>query len=125
MEKQTAIKLINDTLENPFDKGRFSLFLKELFNHIEETPSTVYRGNLIPDAYKPYVSTLDRIGKYQDGDGNKIDLLVVHLKKKTSLERARTMQRNFIAWYLNGSRGGVMKGARLRLPSSAYGCRLW
>jgi len=113
MEKQSAIKLIQETFQNPFENGRFSLFLKELFNHIEETPSTVYRGNLIPDAYKPYVSTLDRIGKYQDGDGNKIDLLVVHLKKKTSLERARTMQRNFIAWYLNGSRGGVLKDAAL------------
>jgi hypothetical protein len=104
---------VRNTFESSFEKGRFGLFLKDLFNHIEETPSTVYRGNLIPDAYKPYVSTLDRIGKYQDGDGNKIDLLVVHLKKETSLERARTMQRNFIAWYLNGSRGGVLKDAAL------------
>ncbi|MBI4848031.1 MAG: N-6 DNA methylase [Nitrospirae bacterium] len=113
MDKQQAQDIVRNTFENPFDKGRFGLFLKDLFNHIEETPSTVYRGNLIPDAYKPYVSTLDRIGKYQDGDGNKIDLLVVHLKKETSLERARTMQRNFIAWYLNGSRGGVLKDAAL------------
>ncbi len=39
-----------------------------------------------------------------------IDILIVNLKKETSIERARTMQRNFIAWYLNGSRGGEMKG---------------
>ncbi|MDO9579104.1 MAG: Eco57I restriction-modification methylase domain-containing protein, partial [Bacteroidales bacterium] len=35
------------------------------------------------------------------------------LQKETSLERARTMQRNFVAWYLNGSRGGEMKDAAL------------
>jgi hypothetical protein len=42
-----------------------------------------------------------------------MDILVVTLKKTTSLERARTMQRNFIAWYLNGSRGGEQKDAAL------------
>jgi hypothetical protein len=40
-------------------------------------------------------------------------LLIVTLKKETSLERARTMQRNFIAWYLKGSRGGKLKDAAL------------
>ena len=41
-----------------------------------------------------------------------IDILIVHLKE-TSIERARTMQRNFIAWYLNGSRGNELKDAAL------------
>ncbi|ODS33594.1 MAG: type IIS restriction/modification enzyme - site-specific DNA methyltransferase (adenine specific) [Candidatus Scalindua rubra] len=113
MEKQSAINLIRETFQNTFDKGRFSKFIKELLNHIEETPTTVYRGNIIPDAYKPYINTLDRIGKYGDVDENKIDILIIHLKKETSLERARTMQRNFIAWYLNGSRGGILKDAAL------------
>jgi len=39
--------------------------------------------------------------------------LIVKLKRETSLERARTRQRNFIAWYLKGSRGGKLKDAAL------------
>ena len=112
MDKQQARDLIKKTFEQPFDKVRFTAFIKNLFNRIEETPTTVYRGNLIPDAYAQYISSLERIGKYTDGE-HKIDILIVKLKKETSLERARTMQRNFIAWYLNGSRGGVLKDAAL------------
>jgi len=63
-------------------------------------------------AYKQYIKTLQRIGKFSDGEDN-IDILVVTLQKETSLERARTMQRNFVAWYLNGSRGEVLKDAAL------------
>ncbi|MCL0034870.1 Eco57I restriction-modification methylase domain-containing protein [Dehalococcoidia bacterium] len=55
---------------------------------------------------------MERIGKYTE-DENEIDLLIVKLKRETSLERARTMQRNFIAWYLKGSRGGKLKDAAL------------
>jgi len=113
MNKDTAKRLVQETLQNSFDKERFTFFSKNLFNHIKETPQTIYRGNFIPDAYKPYIKTLDRIGKYEDPEKHKIDILVIHLKRKPSLERARTMQRNFIAWYLNGSRGGVLKDAAL------------
>jgi hypothetical protein len=111
MNKQQAIDLVRNTLESPFEKARFIGFIKNLLNEIEEAPFT-YQGNYIPDAYKPYVSTLERVGKYTDGKNN-IDILIVHLKRETSIERARTMQRNFIAWYLNGSRGGDQKDAAL------------
>jgi len=112
MEKTSAARIVRQTFQNPFNKESFVYFIKSLLNHIEPAPF-IYRGNFIPDAYEPYIKTLERIGKYQDKDGKKIDLLIVRLKKETSLERARTMQRNFIAWYLNGSRGDVLKDAAL------------
>lgn len=112
MDKRAAIRLVRDALENPFDKRKFAYLVSNMLDRIEAAPF-IYRGNLIPDAYKPYISTLERIGKYKDREGNKIDLLIVQLKKETSLERARTMQRNFIAWYLDGSRGDVLKDAAL------------
>lgn len=111
MDREQAQRIVRETLESPFDKGRFILFVKNLLNSIEEAPFS-YKGNLLPDAYDQYISTLERIGKYTDGT-NKIDILVVKLKKETSIDRARTMQRNFIAWYLNGSRGGEQKDAAL------------
>jgi len=112
MDKESARRLIKDTFQNPFDKNRFIYFVKNLLNHIEEK-TFIYRGKFIPDAYKPYISAFERIGKYEDDEKNKIDILIVQLKKETSLERARTMQRNFIAWYLNGSRGDILKDAAL------------
>jgi len=111
MNREQAKGLIRDTFESPFDKEKFVIFIKNLLNKIEEKPFT-YQGNYIPDAFKPYISKLERIGKYSDGE-NEIDLLIVRLKKESSLERARTMQRNFIAWYLKGSRGGKLKDASL------------
>ncbi|MFO7950521.1 MAG: hypothetical protein R6U36_09150 [Candidatus Fermentibacteraceae bacterium] len=111
MNKQQARRIITETFENPFDKGRFNGFIKNLLNRIDEG-SFIYKGNYIPDAYKQYIKSLERIGKFSDGE-NSLDILVITLQKETSLERARTMQRNFIAWYLNGSRGGVMKDAAL------------
>ncbi len=113
MDKQAAAKIIRDTFEKPFDKGRFITFSKNLVNYLDDSKNFTYRGNIIPDAYEPYIHTLERIGKYQDANDNKIDILIAQLKKETSLEHARTMQRNFIAWYLNGSRGGDLKDAAL------------
>lgn len=111
MDTQQARSIIKDTFEQPFEKTRFTTFVKNLLNRIEESTFS-YKGQFIPDAYKPYVSVLERIGKFSDGD-HIVDILVIKLKKETSLERARTMQRNFIAWYLNGSRGDELKDAAL------------
>lgn len=111
MNKQQAIQLVKETLEAPFAKTRFTVFIKNLLNHIEESSFT-YQGKYVPDAFAAYVHTLERIGKYADGD-HKVDILIVTLKKENSVERARTRQRNFIAWYLNGSRGGEQKDAAL------------
>jgi hypothetical protein len=111
MDKTQAQTIVKTTFESPFDKSKFVSFIKNLLNHIDEAPFS-YRGNSLPDSYDQYISSMDRIGKYTDGQ-YKIDILIVRLKKETSIERARTRQRNFIAWYLNGSRGGEMKDAAL------------
>ncbi|MEX0909910.1 MAG: N-6 DNA methylase [Candidatus Paceibacterota bacterium] len=112
MQKEAASKIIKETFNNSFNKERFTHFVRNLLNSLEEE-TFVYRGNYIPDAYDDYVKTLERVGKYKDPDGKTIDVLIVNLKKETSLEYARTMQRNFIARYLDGSRGGEQKDAAL------------
>jgi len=112
MNDNAALNLIRNTFENSFDRERFLIFAKNLF-HFLDTDTFIYRGNLIPDAYDTHIKTLERLGKYEDVDGHNIEVLAVCLNKQSSLERARTLQRNFIAWYLNGSRGGVTKDAAL------------
>ena len=114
MDKQSATKIIKNTFENSFNREQYTYFIKNLFKSLDyESENAVFQlhGQYIPDAFRPYTKKYERIGKYEDTDANKVDALVVYLKKQPSLERARTMQRNFIAWYLNGSRGDVQKEA--------------
>ena len=44
---------------------------------------------------------------------SKLDVLVIRLDKEASIERARTMQRNFIAWYLRGGCDSEQKESAL------------
>jgi len=113
MDRQSAVRIIKDTFENSFDKGRFINLSKNLVKYLDDSKNFTYQGNIIPDAYDQSIQTLERVGKYEDANSNKIDILIVRLKKERSLEYARTMQRNFVAWYLNGSRGGELKDAAL------------
>lgn len=112
MQKEAARKLIRDTLEGTFDKEKFKKFIKELLNHLEDAPFT-YRGEYIYKDFRDSVKTLERIGKYKDSDGKKIDVLIVNLLKIPSLERARSKQRNFVAKYLKGGRGNEFKHGAL------------
>ncbi|MCM2356836.1 MAG: N-6 DNA methylase [Geobacteraceae bacterium] len=100
MNQQEAKNLIRDTFQNPFDEQRFRLFAKNLFNDLDESKAFSYQGQYIPDAYKDHVRQYKRLGKYTDPEGAALDVLVVNLKREAALDRARTMQRNFIAWYL-------------------------
>ncbi len=105
MDKQQAQEIIKETFENSFDKDRFIYFIRNLLNRIDED-SFVYQGQFIPDSYKPFISKYIRIGKFNDGE-NRIDILIVYLNKNTSIERARSRQRNFIAGYLQGKYGST------------------
>ncbi len=99
MDKQQAKDLVKSTLGNQFDKEKFTFFVKNLLNIIDETKAFHARG-YVPESYKKYVKTYERIATYTDPEGLKIDILIVYLQNETTLERARTGQRNFIAHYL-------------------------
>jgi hypothetical protein len=71
MNKQQAQQIIRDTFESSFNKSRFTGFIKNLLNRIDDAPFT-YQGNYIPDAYKQYIKILERIGKFSDGE-NSVD----------------------------------------------------
>ena len=103
MDKQQAEKLIHDVFESAFDEMQYLHFLRELFNgQIDESSERKidHSGNLIPNAFKGHVRRYKRIGTYTDPTGEPIDLLIVYLHQDHSLDRARTMQRNFAAYHL-------------------------
>ena len=100
MDKQTAINMIADTFNSSFNENRFRHFIRNLFNDFDEYKNASWITGYIKDSFKDHVKKYKRIGKYKDIDGNKLDVVVVHLRKESALDSARTMQRNFIASYL-------------------------
>jgi len=107
--------LIESTFQNSFDKEKFHLFVKDLLNQFDDSRDYhfEYAGAYIPDAFREHILRYERLGKYIDPEDKCIDILIVYLKKERALETARSMQRRFIAQYLNGSRGGQLKDAAL------------
>ncbi|MEA3349013.1 MAG: Eco57I restriction-modification methylase domain-containing protein, partial [Chloroflexota bacterium] len=100
MNKDHAVQLICTTLEQPFDEERYLHFVGELLNEMDASKTFIHRGNYIPKSFRSFVSQFKRLGTYTDPDGHTTDVLIVYLKKETSLHYARTMQRNFIARHL-------------------------
>jgi hypothetical protein len=56
MNKQQAREIIKDTFENPFDKARYTNFIKNLLNRIEDAPFIRW-GEYIPNAYNNKIGT--------------------------------------------------------------------
>jgi hypothetical protein len=108
MDKEQAKRKIKDTFEAPFNEKKFIYFIMNLLNlrqnDIENTSFGIRRGYNIPEMFRPYISRFKRVAKYLK-DNNRIDILIVYLKKGSSIEHARSRQRNFIAGYLKGNYG--------------------
>jgi len=113
MIREEAKRIIKDTFENSFNKQKFSYFIKNLLKDGFEIKEFSRSGQYIKTAFKDQINKFERIGKYTDNEGNVIDILTVELINANSVERARTSQRNFIRWYLNGSMGDQLKDAAL------------
>ncbi|MBU4348950.1 Eco57I restriction-modification methylase domain-containing protein [bacterium] len=108
MDREQAKRNIKETFEASFNEEKFIYFIINLFNlkqsDIKNTSFGVRQGYNIPEMFRSYISRFQRIAKYLKDD-NRIDVLIVYLKKETSIEYARSMQRNFIAGYLKGNYG--------------------
>ena len=113
MKEAEARKLVDDTFTRPYDEARLRVFVRNLFHEYERLTEKASAGQYIPDAFKRSIVSYKRLAKFTDPQGMRLDVLSVKLPSRRALENARTMQRNFIARYLNGSRGGALKDAAL------------
>ncbi len=100
MDQKNAVKLLDNTFNQDFDLERFSLFIKELFNHFN---LRINENIPLRKEYYDYINQMDSLGVYRDNNGDSIEVFAVQLKKTSSRDRARTMQRNLIAKYLKNS----------------------
>jgi hypothetical protein len=99
MDQRSAIKLLDDTFNKDFDVNQYTHFVKELFNNFALNP----KSWSVWKEYQDYIDSYQLLGSYKDSSKKIIDVLVVKLKKASSRDRARTMQRNFIAKYLGNA----------------------
>ena len=100
MEKIQAKNLIEKTFNNRFNKEIFRNFIINFLDGINESKAFSVGQAQVKEAFQKYILSYQRIGQYTDSDGNIIDALIVHLDDKCSLDRNRTMLRNFVADYM-------------------------
>jgi hypothetical protein len=107
MNREQAKRLIISTFENPFDKELFSNFIANLLKTYDRGKALGQRAGIqgVTERFRGFISSWERLGRYIDEEGNKIDILIVKLRKDVSLYRARSTQRNFVAYYLQGKLG--------------------
>jgi adenine-specific DNA-methyltransferase len=100
MDLKRARDTIENVFSNEFDRETFIKFASNLLNSNFSQPS-ILQGNQIPEQFKDGINSLETLSNYVDSSQKKIDLLIVTLIKDTALDRRRTMQRNFVARYLD------------------------
>ncbi|HHY23431.1 MAG TPA: hypothetical protein GX527_04220, partial [Clostridiaceae bacterium] len=93
------LNILEETLKNKFDIKSFQKFTREFFNGPEMMPESRRTG--IWREYADYVEAYYTVAKYKDSEGKSMIILAVELKKGKSVERARSMQRNFISKVLD------------------------
>ncbi len=112
MSPEEARQLVARVLGNAFDLDAFRQLIANIFPADSLLPDKVISGNYIPEKFRDDIISYRRLVKHQ-AEGLRIDVLVVKLRNETKLTRARFMQRNFIARYLNGGWCGTEKDAAL------------
>lgn len=93
------IDILKETFENEFNIDNFKRFIREFFNELELLPEKRRIG--IWREYSDHINSYYNIANYTDREDNKLIVLAVELKTNTSIDRARSMQRNFISKILD------------------------
>lgn len=93
--------MFETVLTGAYDNSVFVNFVQEFLNDMELIAPTAYKK--VFNNFSYYVDGYYHIGNYTGNDGNKIAVFSVALRKGDSVERARTMQRNFVKPLLENS----------------------
>lgn len=88
------LDIFEKVLTNPFDNDQFVGFVREFLNNVELVAPTKYNKEYSNFSF--YVDGYYHIGNYKSEDGDKIAVFSVCLNKGDTVERARSMQRNFV-----------------------------
>jgi len=100
MERPAAVRLIDKTFDQAFDRDTFTLFIRNLLGDIDESKGFRVGRGQIKKAFSRQIVSYSRLASFTDPEGETLDILIVKLDHTSALDRARTMQRNFVADYL-------------------------
>jgi hypothetical protein len=100
MNPEQARARVAEAFSHAFNRTKFLEFSRNLLNKFDESKAAHWNASYVKDAFKPHVARFERLGTYVSPDGDKLDVLVVHLTNESKLERARTAIRNFVADHL-------------------------
>ena len=112
MSHDEARQLVARVLGGVFDLAAFRQLIANIFpadSLLEDKPIS---GQYIPEKFRDDVASFRRLVRHE-AEGLRMDVLVVKLRSAAKLTRARFIQRNFVARYLNGGWGGTEKDAAL------------
>ena len=94
-------KIFEDVLQTAYTLEKFSRFSRELFSHLKISPATPRKP---PQNFSEHIKEFYALGKQKD-----IAVLAVNLWKNKSVERARSVQRNFVKKLIEND--AVLEGA--------------
>ena len=104
-------RLVQASLGHSYDEKSFRQLVANILPDAERLQEGFNTSAYIRQDFQKYIASYKRIAKLRKD--KKIDVLVVKLKNPANLRNARVTQRQFIASYLNGARGGTIKDAAL------------
>lgn len=96
MDEKSAKIFLEETFKAEFNAKNFYKFINELLNDFD----LIEREWNVWKEYTEYIDSYKSLGTYKDPKGNLMEVLTVKLKRTESVDRARTMQRNFVAKFL-------------------------
>ena len=88
------MEIFESVLTSPFNNGSFVGFAREFLNNVELIAPTKYNKEYSNFSF--YVDGYYHIGNYISDDNDKIAIFSVCLNRGDTVERARSMQRNFV-----------------------------
>lgn len=93
------LQLLKETFENKFNIERFKTFTREFFNEPEILVSRRHTG--IWREYQNSIISYTDVARFKDANDNNIIVFAVELKSENGVERARSLQRNFVSKILD------------------------
>ena len=98
MDENSAKNLLKKTFKNEFDLNNYIDFLTELFGKINIDVNDQFA--YLKKGVKKDTNKFLVLGSYRDSLGDLIDLYVIELTRESSVDKARTLQRNLVASYM-------------------------
>ena len=100
MTTDSAKAIVEPVVNSAYSEAAFRRLVGNLVGDEALRDERAQQGSYVYEAFRGHVKSFKRIAKAEDADGATMDVLAVELASGAALDRARTMQRNFVATYL-------------------------